>query len=154
LWILICPRDERRLASDLPMNSYWHHPNIDPVIFHIWGPLQIRWYSLLYVGGFLVGLHILKRLAREDRFKFTPDDMEQMIVWGLVGAVIGARIIYCIFYDPISLAQDPFYLFKIYQGGLSFHGGLLGVIAAALLFCRKKNIPFWNLADAMALACT
>ncbi len=136
------------------MNQYWHHPNFDPVLLHIWGPFQIRWYSILYVGGFLVGRMILKRLAKEPRFKFTPDDMEQMIVWGLVGAVIGARIIYCFVYDPTGLAQDPFYLFKIYQGGLSFHGGLLGVIVAALIFCRKHRIPFWNLADAMALAAT
>ncbi len=136
------------------MNQYWHHPNIDPVLIHIWGPFQIRWYSLLYVGGFLVGRSILKYLAKEDRFKFTPDDMEQMIVWGLVGAVVGARIVYCFVYDPTGLAQDPLYIFKIYQGGLSFHGGLIGVIVAALIFGRKHGIPFWNLADAMALACT
>jgi len=131
--------------------TYWQHPDFDPVIVHLWGPLQIRWYSLLYVGAFLVGRIILKRLAREGRFKFTEDDMEQFIVWALLGAVIGARIIYCLVYDPAGLASDPFYLFKVYQGGLSFHGGLLGVIVAGVIFARLRKIPFWNLADAMAL---
>ncbi|MBY0370544.1 prolipoprotein diacylglyceryl transferase [bacterium] len=134
-------------------NAYWQHPDFDPVIIHLWGPLQIRWYSLLYVGAFLVARVILKRLAREQRFKFTEDDMEQFIVWSLLGAVVGARIIYCLVYDPAGLMSDPLYLFKVYQGGLSFHGGLLGVIVAAVIFSHTKKIPFWNLADAMALCC-
>ena len=132
--------------------QYWHQPDIDPVLIHLWGPFQIRWYSLLYVGGFLVGRFILQRLAREKRFLFSADDMEQLVLWILVGAVIGARIIYCFVYDPRALMANPLYLFQVYRGGLSFHGGLLGTIVAALIFCRKKGVPFWNLADAMALA--
>lgn len=135
------------------MSSYWTHPGFDPVLIHLWGPLQIRWYSLLYVGAFLVARWILRRLAREERFLFTPDDMEQFIVWALIGAVIGARILYCFVYDPAGMLADPFYLFKVYQGGLSFHGGLIGVIVAGVLFARSRKIPFWNLADAMALCC-
>ncbi len=135
------------------MNQYWNHPGIDPVLLHIWGPFQIRWYSLLYVGAFLVARYILGRLAREDRYRFSQDQVEQFIVWALVGAVVGARVLYCVVYDPAGFTSDPLYLFKIYQGGLSFHGGLLGVIVAALLFCRQQGLPFWNLADAMAL-CT
>lgn len=127
-------------------------PQIDPVILHVWGPLQIRWYSLLYVGGFILARWILVRLAKEPRFKFTPQDIEQFIVWLLVGTVIGARIFYCLVYDPQSLMRNPFYLFETYRGGLSFHGGLIGGTLAALLFCRKKKIPFWNFTDAMALA--
>lgn len=127
-------------------------PDINPVILHIWGPLQIRWYSLLYVGGFILARWILVRLAKEPRFKFTPQDIEQFIVWLLVGTVIGARIFYCVVYDPQSLMQNPFYLFETYKGGLSFHGGLIGGIIAAILFCRKRKIPFWNFTDAMALA--
>ncbi|MFM8270025.1 MAG: prolipoprotein diacylglyceryl transferase [Pseudomonadota bacterium] len=127
-------------------------PNIDPVILHLWGPLQIRWYSLLYVGGFILARWILVRLAREPRFKFTPEDIEQFIVWLLVGTVIGARIFYCVVYDPQSLISNPLYLFETYKGGLSFHGGLMGGITSAILFCRKKKIPFWNFTDAMALA--
>jgi phosphatidylglycerol:prolipoprotein diacylglycerol transferase len=106
---------------------------------------------LLYVGAFLVARAILKRLSREKRFQFTAEQTEQLIVWALLGAVVGARVIYCVVYDPAGLSSDPFYLFKVYQGGLSFHGGLLGVIVAGILFCKKYGIPFWNLADAMAL---
>ncbi len=132
--------------------TYWHHPNIDPVLIRLWGPLQIRWYSLLYVGAFLVGRSILKKLSREKRFLFTADDMEQFIMWLLLGAVVGARIIYCFVYSPQELMRDPMFLFQIWTGGLSFHGGLLGVIASAFFFGRKKGIPFWNLTDALALA--
>ncbi len=136
------------------MNQYLQHPNFDPVLLHIWGPIAIRWYSLLYVGGFLVGRMILRHLARQERYKFTEEDVEQLIVWGLLGAVIGARVIYCFVYDPISLIQDPFYLFKVYQGGLSFHGGILGVMVAGYIFAKKRGIPWWNLADAMCLCAT
>ena len=132
--------------------NYWHQPNIDPVLFHLWGPLQIRWYSLLYVGGFILGRSILRKLSYEKRFLFTPEDIEQLILWLLIGAVAGARIIYCFVYDPKSLMANPLYLFQTYKGGLSFHGGLIGVMLAALIFARKKGIPYWNLADALALA--
>lgn len=136
------------------MTNYLHQPNIDPVLWDIGGPLnlQIRWYSLLYVGAFLLGGYILRRLARENRFLFTPADMEQFLIWLLVGAVAGSRIIYCFVYDPQSFFDNPFYLFQIYKGGLSFHGGLLGVLTVAIIYARKKGIPFWNLADALALA--
>jgi phosphatidylglycerol:prolipoprotein diacylglycerol transferase len=132
--------------------NYLHQPDIDPVLFHLWGPFQVRWYSLLYVGAFLVARHILKYLSKSPRFKFTAQDMEEFTLWVLVGAVVGARVLYCFVYDPRSLLADPLYLFQVYKGGLSFHGGLLGVIMAGVLFARTKGIPFWNLADAMALA--
>jgi phosphatidylglycerol:prolipoprotein diacylglycerol transferase len=134
------------------MTNFMHQPEIDPILIHLWGPFQIRWYSLLYVGGFVLGRYILRRLAREERFKFTEEDVEQLILWLLVGTVIGARVIYCFVYDPSSLFNNPMYLFQVYRGGLSFHGGLIGVIVAALIFGRKRGIPFWNLTDAMALA--
>jgi phosphatidylglycerol:prolipoprotein diacylglycerol transferase len=131
---------------------FLRQPDIDPVLIHLWGPLQVRWYSLLYVGGFIVGSYILRKLSRENRYKFTATDVERLIVWFLLGAVIGARIVYCVVYDPKNLLQDPLYLFQVYRGGLSFHGGLLGVMTAALFYCRKHGIPFWNLCDAMALS--
>lgn len=129
------------------------HPNIDPVILKIWGPIQVRWYSLLYVGAFLMGGFTAKRLAREDRFKLTEKDAEELPMWALLGAVIGARIIYCLVYDPRSLIANPLYLFQVYKGGLSFHGGLIGVMTAAWLFARKKRMPYLNLLDLLAL-CT
>jgi phosphatidylglycerol---prolipoprotein diacylglyceryl transferase len=129
------------------------HPNIDPVIIKIWGPLQVRWYSLLYVGAFLVGGVVARKLSREDRFKLTQKDAEELPMWVLLGAVVGARIIYCLVYDPRSLIANPLYLFQVYKGGLSFHGGLIGVMTAAWLFARKKSIPYLNLLDLLAL-CT
>ena len=134
------------------MTTYWHQPDISPVLLHIWGPFQIRWYSLLYVGGFLVGRAILKRLSRDPRFLFTSEDVDQLIVWLLVGCVIGARLIYCVVYDPSTFFGNPLTVFQIYKGGLSFHGGMLGVMAGGYLWSRRRGIPFWNLGDAMALA--
>jgi phosphatidylglycerol---prolipoprotein diacylglyceryl transferase len=135
------------------MNSnYWHQPDISPVLIDLWGPFQIRWYSLFYVSAFLIAGFILRKLAREKRFLFSVEDVEQYIVWCLVGAVIGARVIYCFVYDPGALLANPLYLFEVYKGGLSFHGGLIGVIAATFFFARKKGIPFWNIMDAAALA--
>lgn len=132
--------------------SYWHQPNIDPILIHLWGPFQVRWYSLLYVGGFVVGRFFLQRLAREKRFLFTPEEMEQLVLNILIWVVVGSRVIYCFVYDPKALFDNPLYLFQVYRGGLSFHGGILGAIVAAVLFARKKGIPFWNIADAMAIA--
>lgn len=134
------------------MSKYFHQPDIDPVLIRLWGPFQIRWYSLLYVGAFLVGRTLLKRLAREERFRFTAEEMEQLILWLLIGAVIGARIIYCFVYDPWALAANPLYLFEVYRGGLSFHGGLMGVGVAAWVFSQQRKIPFFNLTDAICLA--
>ncbi len=128
------------------------HPNINPVIISLWGPFQITWYSLLYVGGFLLARTILKRLAREDRFQFTSAQMDDFGMWLLIGGVVGARIVYCVVYDFSTFIANPLWLFQTYKGGLSFHGGLIGTIIAALIFAKKNKIPFWNLADGMALA--
>ncbi len=132
--------------------TYLHQPNIDPVLIKLWGPLQIRWYSLLYVGGFILARFILGKLSKQPRFLLRAENVEQLILWLLIGAVVGARLFYCLVYDPWSLMENPFYLFQIYRGGLSFHGGLLGVIASGWFFARKYEIPFWNLMDALALA--
>ena len=130
----------------------FHQPNIDPVIFRIWGPLQIRWYSLLYISGFFVARALMRKLSREERFQFTADDVEQWILWGLVGVVVGARVIYCVVYDPKALMANPLYLFEVYRGGLSFHGGMIGAVVATWLFARSKGYSFLNLIDAAAIA--
>lgn len=141
-----------RTGTIFSVQSYFHQPDINPVILNLWGPLQIRWYSLLYVGGFVVARSILKKLSKEPRFQFTADDIEQYILWLLIGSVVGARIFYCVVYDPMNLLASPAYLFQVYNGGLSFHGGLMGAGISAAIFCKKKGIPFWNLIDAMCLA--
>lgn len=134
------------------MTQYWHQPNIDPVLFKIWGPLQVRWYSVLYVGGILLARAILKKLSKEERFVFTSEDVEEFLMWLLAGVVVGSRVFYCLFYDFPTFISDPLFLFRVYEGGLSFHGGLVGVLLAAYFFSRKRNIPHWNLMDGLALA--
>lgn len=128
------------------------HPQIDPVIIKLGGPFQITWYSLLYVGGFLLARTILKHLSKDERFKFTAQQMDDFGIWLLIGGVVGARIVYCVVYDYSTFIENPLWLFQTYKGGLSFHGGLIGTVVAAIIFSRKNKIPFWNLTDAMALA--
>ena len=134
------------------MQHYLHQPNISPVLLHLWGPLQIRWYSLLYVGGFMIGWMVLRYLSTDPQFKFSKSDAEEIIIWMLVGTVLGARIAYCFIYDPVHFLSDPFYFFKVYQGGLSFHGGLVGGSIGIFLYSRHKKLSFWMITDACVLA--
>ncbi len=134
------------------MPHYIQHPHIDPVLWHLWGPLQIRWYSLLYVGGFVIGWFVLRYLSEEPRFQYSKDDAEDIIFWLLIGTIVGARLVYCLVYDPHNFFSDPLYVFKIYQGGLSFHGGLIGGGAAVWLLAKRRGLSFLAITDACVLA--
>ena len=134
------------------ISNYLHQPDIDPVLLHLWGPLQIRWYSLMYVGGFYLATFILRRLSKEPRFHFTSRDADRLVMWALIGGVVSARLGFCLVYDLKSFLASPIQLIEIYNGGLSFHGALLGITCIAVIFARREQIPFWNLADAIALA--
>ncbi len=126
-------------------------PLIDPVIVQL-GPLQIRWYSMMYVVGFVAGYHILKRLGRARFFPLPVERAADLIFWLVIGVMLGGRIGYCAFYRPELLAS--WRAIAVWEGGLSFHGGLLGVAATALLFARRHRISAWRLLDCLALAIT
>jgi phosphatidylglycerol:prolipoprotein diacylglycerol transferase len=131
-------------------------PDIDPVLVHFGGALEIRWYSLLYVGGFAVGwaLALYFTGAKQGgRFKLKQEDVGQFIRWLITSAVVGARVAYCLVYDTKSFFANPLTLFQVRSGGLSFHGSLIAVILLAYFFSRAKKIPVFNQLDLMAL-CT
>jgi phosphatidylglycerol---prolipoprotein diacylglyceryl transferase len=130
-----------------PEQSYWVFEAIDPVIFSI-GPLAVRWYGLMYLVGFVAAYYLAK--SRMKRIGWNEDDIGDLLFWGFVGVVAGGRVGYVFFYQFSSFLADPLYLFKIWTGGMSFHGGLIGVLVALWLFARKKTVSFLTVGDFVA----
>ena len=130
-----------------PEQSYWVFEAIDPVIFSI-GPLAVRWYGLMYLVGFVAAYYLAK--SRMKRVGWNEDDIGDLLFWGFIGVVAGGRVGYVLFYQFSSFLADPLYLFKIWTGGMSFHGGLIGVLVALWLFARKKTVSFLTVGDFVA----
>ena len=120
--------------------------NINPVLFEI-GPLQIRYYGLFYALGFVIAYLTLPYLARIKGLKITKDDVADFLIYMIIGVVLGARLIYVIFYNLPYYIQNPSEIIVLWHGGLSFHGGLFGAFIAGYLFCKKKKIDFYDMAD-------
>jgi len=125
-------------------------PGWDPVAFHL-GPLAIRWYGLGYLAAFLVAGWILDRVGRAGFIALTKEAVSDLIGWLVLGVLVGGRLGYALFYER-SLLRHPLELLEIWTGGLSFHGGLLGVVLASALFARRRGLSWRRLADALALA--
>lgn len=122
------------------------YPNIDPVLVSI-GPLAIRWYGLAYVAGFIVAGLVLRSLAKRWKVGLSDDDLLDVILWAVVGLVAGARIGYVLFYGAGAYWEDPITVLAFWDGGMSFHGGLVGVMLAGWLVARRKGIPALRLFD-------
>ena len=120
--------------------------NINPVLLQL-GPLQIRYYGLLYALGFVIAYFLIYYLAKRKALPITQDDVADLILYLLVGVVAGSRIIYVIFYNFLYYIKNPFEIIAVWHGGLSFHGGMIGAVIAVYLFCRKKKIDFYDIAD-------
>jgi phosphatidylglycerol---prolipoprotein diacylglyceryl transferase len=121
--------------------------NIDPVLFSI-GPLEIRYYGLVYFLGFLFLFYFLKHQTKKNHIKnFDEEKLDLFVVYLLVGMLIGSRIFVYFFWYPNLLLQDPLILFKLWLGGMSFHGGMFGAIIAGYIFSKKHNVSFYKLAD-------
>ncbi len=125
------------------------HPHIDPVALAI-GPFKIHWYGLMYLLGFLAFWWLGKRRARRDDSPIAPDQVGDLLFYGALGVILGGRIGYVLFYNFGQFLNDPAMIFRIWEGGMSFHGGLLGVLLVILLYARKLGTGFFNLADFVA----
>lgn len=123
------------------------YPQIDPVAISL-GPLAIHWYGLMYLVGF-IGAWWLGR-KRAYRIGLKHDDIGDMLFYGALGVVVGGRVGYALFYGFGRLVDDPLWLFQVWDGGMSFHGGLIGVLIAALLFARKHKLAFFQMTDFVA----
>ena len=127
-------------------------PAIDPVLISI-GPLAIRWYSLAYIAGILLGWRYILGLAAMRKQKgINAAAIDDLIVWLVLGVILGGRLGYVLFYKAGYYASNPLEAFYVWQGGMSFHGGALGVILAMALFSRKRDIAFLPLADMVVCA--
>jgi len=124
-------------------------PEIDPVIFSL-GPLKIRWYGLMYVLGFLFTWWLSKRRSRRADTPVTSEQVDDLVFYGMLGVILGGRVGYCIVYGWDQFISDPLYLFKITEGGMSFHGGLAGVLIAMWLYGRKLGNTLWQMSDFVA----
>ncbi|MAH33201.1 prolipoprotein diacylglyceryl transferase [archaeon] len=120
--------------------------NIDPVLLSV-GPFEIRYYGLFFVLGFVLAYFIINYLAKRKELPLSKDDIADLILYVIVGVVLGARIFYVFVYNLPFYLNNPSQIIAIWNGGLSFHGGLIGAVIVALIFCKKKKIHFYELAD-------
>lgn len=127
------------------------YPEIDPVIFRF-GPLAIRWYGLMYLLGFVGGYFYLRHLVRLRGFDWSRDTVADLLFYVVFGVILGGRLGYVLFYNLPQYLAHPLDIFKVWQGGMSFHGGLLGVIVATLIFCRRRELPAFAAGDILAAA--
>jgi phosphatidylglycerol:prolipoprotein diacylglycerol transferase len=127
-------------------------PPIDPIIFHIAGPLAVSWYSLAYVFGIIIGVFYIKRLNKSDAKPLMDTIFDDIISWIIIGIILGGRLGYVLFYNPLDYLSHPVEIFKTWQGGMSFHGGIIGVIISLYLFCKKHKCNYLQLMDLVSAA--
>ena len=125
------------------------HPQFDPILLSI-GPLAIRWYALSYIVGFVLFIWLGRRRIAEGNTVFTKEMLDDFLTWGVIGVILGGRLGYVLFYKFSDYLAHPLDILKVWEGGMSFHGGFLGVLVAMWLFGRKHHIGFWKVADFVA----
>ena len=131
-------------------------PSLDPVIFEI-GPFTLRWYALAYIAGLMLGSRYVIVLSQSKHLwpNGPPADREaidDLLMWITIGVILGGRLGYVIFYNPRYFLAHPNDILAVWQGGMAFHGGLLGVIGAIIIFARRRDIPMLRLGDMVAAA--
>lgn len=134
-----------------PDSGYYVYPGYDPVALDL-GLIQIRWYALAYIAGILLAWRYMVHLAKKPPRMVQPNHCEDMITWGTIGIILGGRLGHVLLWDPGHYLSNPIEILKIWEGGMAFHGGLIGVIVAMILYTRKVGIPFFALADLAAAA--
>jgi len=140
--------------------SYIPFPAISPEIFSIslFGiTFALRWYALAYIVGILAAWRIARATVQRADLWHGPapmnaDQIERLLTWVILGVILGGRLGFVLFYQPGYFLANPSHILRVWEGGMSFHGGFLGVVAAALLFCRAEGVPILKAADVMALA--
>jgi len=128
-------------------------PQIDPVLFHL-GPLAVRWYGLMYLLGFVAAFFIILRLAPRRQLPLDKDAVSDLLFYGVLGVILGGRLGYVLFYNFSYFIGHPLQIFAVWQGGMSFHGGLTGVVVAILIYCRRHAVAILPLADILVIAAT
>ena len=127
------------------------YPMIDPVLLQF-GPVAIRWYSLAYIAGLLLAWRYMRALAKHPPQPASAADLDDFLVWATLGVILGGRLGYVIFYKPEFYLDNPLAILQVWRGGMSFHGGLLGVLVAGILFARRRSIAYLPFAHLLACA--
>jgi phosphatidylglycerol:prolipoprotein diacylglycerol transferase len=127
------------------------YPDIDPVLISI-GPFAIRWYALAYIAGLLLGWWYVRRLVRRPPHAMTAEDVDDFLVWVTLGVVLGGRLGYVLFYNFPYFLHHPLAILRVWEGGMSFHGGVLGVVTAGALFVWRRGLAPLPVADVVAAA--
>lgn len=125
------------------------HPDFDPIAFSL-GPLSVRWYGLMYLLGFAAGWALGRHRAGQPGSGWKPEQVDDLVFYAALGVILGGRIGYILFYNFDAFVRNPLVLFRIWEGGMSFHGGLLGVLAAMALYARKLGRGFFQVTDFIA----
>ena len=133
------------------MNVGMVFPDIDPIIFSI-GPFAIRWYALSYIAGLLIGIKYLASFASKTPNAMNKGETDDFLVWLTLGVIIGGRLGYVLFYNLEYFALNPLSALRIWDGGMAFHGGFIGVILAVLLFCWFNKLALLSTADLIAVS--
>lgn len=128
------------------------YPSIDPVLIDI-GPLTVRWYALAYIAGIFLGYVYLQKLNRTTGpLTLSKKTLDDLMMWAVIGIMLGGRLGYVLFYQPAYYLSHPQHIFAVWEGGMSFHGGLIGVIAAFYGYARVKRMAYLPLMDMIACA--
>ncbi len=122
------------------------YPQIDPIAFQI-GPLTVHWYGLMYLIGFVMAWSLGVWRARQPESGWTPNQVSDLIFYSAIGVLVGGRLGFILFYDFSNFIADPLSLFKIWQGGMAFHGGLIGVMVAIWVYGRRQHKTFFEVSD-------
>ncbi len=125
-------------------------PQFDPVAVQF-GPFAIRWYALAYIVSLLIGWRLARRLAQAAPAVATAPQIDDFLTWATLGVVLGGRLGYVLFYQPALYFTHPLMIPEVWKGGMSFHGGMLGVAVAIVWFCRKNGVPILGFADRIAV---
>ena len=129
--------------------TWFTFPQIDPVAIQL-GPLAIRWYALSYIAGLVLAWRILARQTKSTTPPFTSQQLDQLLNYSMLGIILGGRLGYVLFYNPAYFFNNPIDIFKIWQGGMSFHGGFLGVIFVIIYISRRQKIDLAIMSDRVA----
>ncbi len=136
--------------ANKPRASMLVHPQFDPVAFNI-GPIAVRWYGLMYLVAFVLFVVLGKYRAKQQLLTgWHPRDIDDMLFYGVFGVILGGRLGYVLFYKPLYYLEHPLEIFAVWTGGMSFHGGFLGVLVALWLFARRRGKRWLDVTDFVA----
>jgi len=130
-------------------DGYWVH-DLNPIAVQLWGGFAIHWYGLAYLAGIMLGWWLLERWRRQQRLPLAKEDLGDFVMWAAIGMMVGGRLAYCALYIPDEVAAAPLKIFKVWEGGMASHGGMVGFAVGIGLYAWRRQRSFLVLGDAVA----